>query len=164
MIDVKRVRADEGQILKQLRLRALGDDPQLLAARMPEVAMRPNDYWEELAATGATSEVSITFIAEFEGRPVGTLGVRLLDVGTAELVSPWVEPLARRRGTGPSLIDAAVHWARERGCSALEAWVRAETEDARETYASYGFVDVDHVSGEAATSAARVRMRLAIAD
>lgn len=161
MIDVRRLRSDEGQILKQLRLRALTEDPDSFAERMPEVAMRPNDYWEDLAAEVAVSDERITYLAEFEGRPVGMLGAQVVDSTTVELKSMWTEPLVRRRGAGRRLLDAATGWAREAGRTEAVLWVLAANDGAQRMYERYGFAVVGGVVRPAAAARGdEARMRL----
>jgi GNAT superfamily N-acetyltransferase len=65
------------------------------------------------------------FVGEFEGALVGLLGVSLTEPVAARVAGLieccYVEPDARGVGVGSSLMEAAVAWGHEQGCTDLDA-------------------------------------------
>lgn len=115
MTQVRRVRADEWQALRDLRLRALAGAPRAFSTTLADASARSEEQWRELATRGARGELWQTFVAD-EGRALVGMASGAIDDGAAyaELIQMWVEPSARRRGVGRRLVEAVLAWARER--------------------------------------------------
>ena len=91
---IRRVRSDEGPVLKAVRLKALADSPSAFGSSYPAEADQPDEYWEGRAVLGAAGKSSVTYFAVIAGSVVGVvrasrpdaarLSVELgLDVGVA---------------------------------------------------------------------------------
>lgn len=144
-VTVRRVRADEGPRLKQVRLAALADTPEAFSARHADEAAFDDAVWDERAARGAADDTgSATFLLEAapEGPPLGiAVGHRPgPDPSRVELVSMWVDPGARRGGGGAGLVEAVAAWAAATGASALDLWVMRGNGGAQAFYERIGFV------------------------
>lgn len=138
---IRRIRADEGQQLKGLRLGALADAPDAFAIPYAVEAAMPDDWWEGLAARRSSGTDDATFVAEVDGRVVALAGIfrdgkRDDD---AELVSMWTAPEARRQGIARAMIVTATAWAHESGARQLHLWVTVGNDPARLLYESAGF-------------------------
>lgn len=97
------------------------------------------EYSEE-KLRGALTKTDLFLVAEEEGAIAGLLMVvvpRWTDAG--EITDLAVDRVARRRGAGRALVDAAMRWARERSLRALWVEPRADNADAIEFYLKLGF-------------------------
>lgn len=107
---VRRVRADDWEALKALRLRALRTDPQAFGGTLAEEEALPASRWSERARQAATSPVSGQWIAEdAAGGLVGSCVLTELE-GRVHVFAMWVDPSVRGRGVGGRLLDAALAW------------------------------------------------------
>lgn len=94
--------------------------------------------WDELGYHADLRDVEATyaafFVAELEGRIVGTAG--LSEHGSLERF--YVLPDARGAGIGSALLTAAADESRRRGHRHLEIWSDKRFEDAHRLYVSHG--------------------------
>ena len=94
---VRRLGAGEADLLRDLRLRALGDAPMAFGSTLAREEAFTSDVWETRAAAGAAGDVQVVFVAEPEaGLAMGRLEDD--DPTTAGLYSMWVAPHARGEG------------------------------------------------------------------
>lgn len=138
---VRRVRADEGPLLRSVRLAALADSPLAFGSSYAAEADQPDDHWTDRAMRGAGGERSATFFAVVDGSVVGVVsGYRPDPAGRlVELVSMWVSPAHRRAGIAAELVTAVVGWAHQSGMVAVELWVTRGNEAAVRLYEAAGF-------------------------
>jgi RimJ/RimL family protein N-acetyltransferase len=134
-IEVRRVRAGEGERLRELRLRALRDSPHAFYSSLDEEEAKPLDAWKRHTASLAESEDEAMFVAVEHGDWVGMAGGfrHPLKPSTVTAWAGWVHPRARSRGLGLDLVEAVSHWARTMGASRLETAV-AESNDAAQAF------------------------------
>lgn len=142
MITVRRIRSDDVERYRSIRLAALLDSPSAFARTHAEEAVQSDEEWEFRTKRGAEGEQSATFFAEFDGEIVGLVGGYRPEPGLVELVSMWVAPRGRRNGTGVSLVDAVVEWA---GGDPVELWVTRGNDPAIALYERCGFRPTDEV-------------------
>ncbi|WP_432499222.1 GNAT family N-acetyltransferase [Kineococcus gypseus] len=93
---------------------------------------------EDLAAPGGAF-----WVARRGGRPVGCVGVRLLDGGDAEVKRLYVDPAARGLGLAHRLMTTAEDWARERRAPRLVLDTHAALTAALRLYEREGFAQVE---------------------
>lgn len=84
-------------------------------------------------------DVPLNLIAELDGRPAGMAGATAPEAGTTELISMWVAPFARGRGTGDALVRAVQEWAAEVGAHAVVLDVFETNVHAAALYRRNGF-------------------------
>jgi GNAT superfamily N-acetyltransferase len=137
-IDVRRVRPEEADLLRAVRLRALADAPEAFTARLADEAAQPPSFWEARARRGADGPDGASFLGFCDGAAAGIVGA-FRRGGVAELVSMWVAPEARGAGLARALVAAAVAWARASGIASLELWVTSGNADADAFYERLGF-------------------------
>ncbi|MFF3844166.1 GNAT family N-acetyltransferase [Streptomyces sp. NPDC002328] len=80
-------------------------------------------------------------VARYEGAPVGSAGVRLLDPATAELKRVFLLPEARGRGGAALLVAAAEDAARALGAARMVLDTRGDLIEARTLYARLGYTE-----------------------
>ena len=91
------------------------------------------------------------WIAEIDGLLAGSVFLTDEGDGTARLarlrpgtrVLVYVEPFARRRGIGETLVETCIGFARETGYARLTLWTHTVLESARRIYARHGFTCVE---------------------
>ena len=140
-MDVRRVVAGEGARLRELRLRALREDPYAFSASFERARHYPLDTWNELAAPSASGEAAVVVVAVRGAAWLGLAGGYLRDDNrrVAGLWGMWVAPSARGRGFGRQLVEAIAEWARTRSASRLELSVSERAETAAALYRQLGF-------------------------
>lgn len=83
------------------------------------------------------------WIAEIDGLLAGSVFLTDEGDGTARLRLLYVEPFARRRGVGETLVETCIGFARETGYARLTLWTHTVLESARRIYARHGFTCVE---------------------
>lgn len=136
---LRAVTADDWQEWRPVRLAALGDAPDAFGSRLADWSDAPEDRWRDrLSIPGA-----LDLLAVQDGHPVGMAsGVPDQD-DRAELISMWVDPVARGRGVADVLIAEVVRWAAAAGRGVLTLSVMPDNDRARRTYERLGFVVTD---------------------
>lgn len=131
---IRPLRADEVEPLRELRLRALREDPGAFAETFEQARARPRDDWASWAA-----DDSRVVVAAVDGeRWVGMVaGHRRED--SVWLSALWVDPAARGAGLGLRLIEAAADWAREQAAATIELSVTTNNPGAAAVYVRAGF-------------------------
>jgi GNAT superfamily N-acetyltransferase len=137
-VDVRAVRPDEWQALRDLRLRALTEDATAFGETLEKARAFDDERWRRYAGGGPGD---IAFAATADGRFVGMSWGRALGDGDAGLYGMWVAPEARRRGVGRRLVQSVLDWARTQGVRRVVLDVAEERAPARALYAACGFVE-----------------------
>lgn len=162
-VDIRRIRADDGPLLRELRLRSLADAPEAFGQPLEDVRRRPAGDWDTQAGRASRGPERTWLLAEREGEAVGLVQGRRRRPGTLLLFSMWVDPAVRRLGVGRILVDVLEEWARTWDAERTVLWVFAANESAIAFYRVLGFQVI--VGGPDADSGARFRalaMRRAI--
>jgi GNAT superfamily N-acetyltransferase len=144
-IEIRRIRSDEGEQLRDVRLRALQDAPGAFSSTFQESRKLPVREWADRANTQSSGRQQATFVAEMPGTGPRFLGLARgaqLDrrPGSVELTSMWVDPRCRGVGLGARLVQAVVDWARAGGALQVELWVVEDNDPAIALYRRGGFV------------------------
>ena len=142
-MEIRRVRPDEWQALKALRLRALASDPDAFGGRLEDAIEHDDDLWRKRAAAGPAD--ATTFVAEAaDGTLVGmAVGAPAPDhPDAAGLFGMWVAPNARGQGIGGALVDAVVGWAASVGYELIGLGVTTTNTAAIAFYERKGFADL----------------------
>ncbi|MEO8334889.1 MAG: GNAT family N-acetyltransferase [bacterium] len=144
MPSVRRLRAEEWRLYRELRLAALRDSPNAFGSTLAREEAFPDAQWSERLGKAATSRLDHPLVAEVTGHAVGLAWARIEadDPGTATLYQVWVQPEARRHGVGQRLLDTAIAWAREEGAGSMELGVTIAPGSALEFYRRAGFTEV----------------------
>ena len=137
-ITIRRIRPDEGLVLRELRLRSLADSPDAFGQSHAEAGARPAADWHRNARQSSHGDGRIWLVAERDG-PIGLVQGRKRRPATLLLFSMWVEPQARRHGVGRMLIEALETWANRWGAQETILWVFGGNAPAIRFYRNLGF-------------------------
>ena len=132
----ERLRPDDWERYRAVRLRGLEDAPDAFWMTYAEEVGFDEQRWRERLDSGATfivvqeeRDVGVVTGAEYEGRD-----------GCAGLFGMWVAPEARGTGASIRLIGEVVIWAREEGYERLLLDVADENHAAIKLYERVGFL------------------------
>lgn len=162
-VSIRRIRPEDGRLLRDLRLRSIADAPDAFGQPLDEARRRPQRDWDRNARQSSHGDNRIWLIAESGKRSLGLVQGRKRRPRTLLLFSMWVDPDARRVGVGRQLIDRLEDWASGWGATETVLWVLAVNEPAVKFYRDLGFEVVR--AGQDAESGARfaaLAMRRAI--
>ena len=144
-VTVRRVRVDEGPVLKAIRLAALLESPSAFGSTHAAEVDRPDDHWTSRASLGAAGRQSAIYLAIADQSVVGIAGGYRPDPAgsSIELVSIWVSPTQRRSGIAAKLVQAVIDWASEINATSVELWVTRGDDAAVTLYEAAGFRPTD---------------------
>jgi len=140
-MEIRRVRANEWEALRELRLQALGTDPDAFGDTMERASADDDEAWRRRA----DRPDGVTFVAVADdGRFLGMAGGGPAPdrPDAAGVYGMWVAPEARGRGLGAALLAAVEGWARETGYVLIGLGVTTTNEPAIRLYASRGYADI----------------------
>lgn len=157
MIEVRAIHADEGHLLRAVRLAALSSAPGAFLETYDEVAADDEETWAARAAASTGDGDQLILLALDGDEPVGMAGIAR-DIGQrrrhrATLWGVWLQADQRGRGIGRRLVQGALDWARERDVRAVYLEVVENEDPSWSLYGRLGFVrrEVDpfgaHVDG-----------------
>lgn len=134
-MEVRRLEAGEGDLIRELRLRALQEAPYAFSSSFERERDRSAEDWEDIART------AVVFVAVEDDEWLGMVGAYVPDDApeAVGIWGTWVAPPARGRGLGRLLMAAAIDWARDRGASRVDLSVTDQAEAARLLYERLGF-------------------------
>jgi ribosomal protein S18 acetylase RimI-like enzyme len=136
-VRLRRLEPTEVEPLRELRLRALRQNPEAFAETYEEARDRPLQDW----ASWAADESRVIVVAIDGERWVGMVACRRLEPDSSWLTALWVDPAVRGKGLGARLIDAAAEWATEQGAAAVELSVTTNNQAAATLYTRAGFAE-----------------------
>ena len=152
-LSVRRVREDEWELVRSLRLESTADPDAAIAflESHDEVAARTEEYWRGRTETVATSEIAAQFVVEADDEPVGSLSVlvratgqsddsgKIVDDRRAFVVGVWVRPSQRGTGAVDLLLAAAAAWTASLGLDQVYLDVHRDNHRAQGAYRRVGF-------------------------
>jgi ribosomal protein S18 acetylase RimI-like enzyme len=143
MARIRLIGDEDWTVFREIRLRSLLDSPDAFGSTYAEESSASEDAWRDWAAGRWQSGTAAVFLAEDEGRAVGTAtgAAYYAAPGEAHVYAMWVSPDARGAGVGRALLEAVAGWARGRGCDRIVLRVTETNERARRFYAAYGFAE-----------------------
>jgi ribosomal protein S18 acetylase RimI-like enzyme len=135
-VRVRRLRPDDIDILRDVRLRALRDAPDAFWTTYDQEAAYGADDWRRWLIAAAL------FVAEDgAGVPAGLVGgvADPGNPGVALLLSMWVDPEHRGAGLADQLVAVVTAWAESEGRPTVRLHVAEHNERARRCYQRLGF-------------------------
>lgn len=145
-LTVRRIAADQGATLRELRTAALREAPYAFDETLEEALDEKTETFDVVAARHAASEVCASFILYTEGHPAGSIGAYFDDAHKAFVYALWVAPAVRHLRGGELLVNTASEWLAERGADEVHAWITDANRNAMRFYERLGFGPTgDHV-------------------
>ena len=140
---VGRIGLSDVEAFRELRLRALRDDPKAFGSTHENETQRSLAEWRARVEDSTAGDSAFLALATVDGVAVGMVGGyepadRPAD---REVVSMWVGPAWRGTGLGRSLIEAVEAWAAAAGAVHLTLWVVASNTPAVNLYHRAGFAE-----------------------
>jgi ribosomal protein S18 acetylase RimI-like enzyme len=150
-MNIRRVKQDDGLLLREVAIRMYSDSPDAFSETLTEAKQRTAEEWDSRAKWLADSPDVIGLIAYDDDWPcgfvmglVGSFINGSMDWECRESVTiarTWVDPKARRKSIGKALTDTVKDWACEKGVKRLELQVTENNEAAKSFYEHLGFKD-----------------------
>lgn len=137
---VRRIRPDEGDVFRTIRLRALAEDPKAFGAALGAEEAFESEAWTARAAEASGGANTAVFFAEFENRIEAMVGVYANDCGCTTLWGMWVAPGLRGAGVATLLVDAIEVWALEHSFDSVELCYLGGNDAAGRLYSRLGYV------------------------
>jgi GNAT superfamily N-acetyltransferase len=140
-VKVRAARSAEWERARDLRLRALTDDPDAFGSTLERELESAEPEWRAWI-DGWEGSTNRFIVGETRDGWVGmAVGSRSADEPDAHLYGMWVDPAWRGRGVGGSLVHAVVDWARSWGARAVLLGVTERNDGAARFYERLGFED-----------------------
>jgi GNAT superfamily N-acetyltransferase len=142
-VEIRRIGADEGPLLMQVRLLSLLDAPYAFASTYTDSVQQPSEHWDSRARTAAAGGARAIYLALAPDGPVGIAGAYQPEAAPEDrrVYGVWVEPLLRGQGLGRRLVETIVDWAVSVGADTTSLWVSEANTPALALYESMGFED-----------------------
>ena len=142
-ITIRLIQLDDASALLQLRLEALKDSPEAYGEDYDYVASQPYSVWTDLVAHSLGDGDRAIFVADFQGRLVGMVGVNRSPMkNTRHSGSVWgvyVQLDLRGQGIAADLVRACLDWGRGKGLVTLRLGVITANPAAIHCYEKCGF-------------------------
>jgi ribosomal protein S18 acetylase RimI-like enzyme len=134
-MEIRRIKANEWEVFKSLRLTALQQDGNQFGQSYEQVKDYSDDRWKEETKKAAESADFFLVLAFEVDKPIGITGcVRTPDFG--KIFTVWVGPAYRGKGIGRLLISTIMAIAR---CELYKLMVVQDNLPAIKTYENLGF-------------------------
>lgn len=127
-----RVAAQDWQRLRDVRLAALADSPEMFGSTLAKELAFDEEEWSRRAARPATQ------VAARDGRDIGMAGVYEFDAGWC-VMGMWIVPADRGTGVVEALVLACESVAREEGATTVALWVMEDNPRGQGAYIRLGY-------------------------
>jgi ribosomal protein S18 acetylase RimI-like enzyme len=136
---IRQIGEDDWQRLREVRLRALEQDPAAFLDTHANALTFPEEHWRT-RATPTDDQASFAF--ELDGHFDGLVACFVADdPASVFLVAMWVTPELRGSGAARGLVEAVLDWARGRGAARVCLSVEGDNDRAAGLYEKCGFVE-----------------------
>ncbi len=138
-ITIRSLCADEGMLLKRLRLGALKDSPDSFSPTFEETRQHDDEYWLRAAERIAESRGFDILIAEGDGPAMGLVSGQVDKEKVGHIGAMWVAPEGRRKGAGRKLLDGVMGFLMANHCNIIKLTVTETNDAAISVYKRAGF-------------------------
>ncbi|MET8757178.1 GNAT family N-acetyltransferase [Lentzea sp. NPDC004782] len=134
-MQIHQVTPDEWRLWRDIRLEALGSDPEEFGSTLAREQEFGEDEWRARAAEGLK-------LVALDPGPAGLVAATGEPDGLY-LYSMWVRESHRGRGLGEALVSAVLTWAAGEGWKLVRLRVWEDNLPARRLYKRLGFIESD---------------------
>ncbi len=140
-MEIKTLQSDDWEAMKDLRLKALKENPEAFARTYEEEVVFPDDIWKSRTASASEGKERICYLCFDGNHAVGIAGSskHKQKAGVSVVNGVWVDPICRGTGAAISLMDSLASWATSIGMQTMEGYVTRNNERALAFYRKYGF-------------------------
>ena len=140
-IDIITLPPDDWQVFRRIRLESLLDSPQAYTSTYTGMVDRPESFWRGRLEDARQAEQSWMLFARAGGEVVGMTGAfrDAENPALATVVSVYVTPSARGRGTAAMLMTAILAALKEKGVQTARLNVTLGQDAALRLYQRHGF-------------------------
>lgn len=144
---VRRLKQNEGEIYRSLRLESLVDSPEAFASTLESALERSFESWTEQANSTASGSQRNTVLGFYGDVPVGLAALYQAPdtADTAHLIQVWVHPDHRGTELATNLICQLIMWAKDCSYRQIIAEVNVENTRAINFYQKQGFQVVEEI-------------------
>jgi ribosomal protein S18 acetylase RimI-like enzyme len=140
-IVLKEFQPSQWQAYRDLRRRALADAPDAFGSTLEQSLKISDAAWQQrLIDIQPRKDLPLYASAAQEMAGMSWANIQPENPRQAHLFQMWVAPEFRRSGAARMLLERAVNWTREQGCTELLLSVTEGNSGARALYESAGFV------------------------
>jgi ribosomal protein S18 acetylase RimI-like enzyme len=139
MINIRSIAADEGLLLRKLRLGALKDSPDSFSPLYENYVDRDDSYWISLAERTAATENFRFFFAERGDTPCGLVSGYADADSVGHIGAMWASPDVRGTGVGKALLNHVLGYLEDQGCQTIKLTVTETNQTAISLYTGLGF-------------------------
>jgi ribosomal protein S18 acetylase RimI-like enzyme len=136
-VQIRRVLEDDWQTVRDIRLRALREDPEVFGSSLAREELFAEPHWRMRLRSAAT------WVVVEDGVPRGLVGM-IQEPGSPtsdrHIVQLWVAPESRRRGMAWGLLDTVREAARAEGATTVSLWVVDGNHAAGDLFVRAGYV------------------------
>ncbi len=145
-INIIELQDHEGDLCKELRLRALKDSPESFGESFSEANGRSQEYWQKMTKSLTPPGKNRMFIAIDQDAHYGSAFFLLDkdDEKAARVGGMWVDSAFRRKGIGQALLSRIFTWARTNQFEKLKLWVEATPTEVKLFYQKSGFIETEN--------------------
>jgi len=140
LITIEPITSRNVAVFKEIRLRALREDPHAFGSTFAHESQFDEAEWLRRVERW-NGERGAGFLAVDDATPCGIAGSLLdeSDATRAQLVSMWTAPTHRQHGVGRLLVNEVLNWARTRNIRTMLLMVVSNNDSAIRFYERLGF-------------------------
>ena len=135
---IRKIEAADWELLRDVRLRALTEDPDAFAATHAQESRFSDEQWQGRAAQSNGASFVVDGAEGPEGLVTGFVDD---DPATVFLVGMWLAPALRGTGVAGELVSHVVEWARTSGAMRVSLSVEGHNQRAARLYERFGFTE-----------------------
>jgi len=140
---IRQLAASEWKLLREVRLRGLGEDPEWFEMTVARAREFPDQHWKDTAELYGCALTAARFLAEDPAGAVAGLASAQFDhsgdPSKVYLGWIWIAHESRGKGLGRALVEGVGTWARSRGATLLFAFTSERNVAGRALFTSSGF-------------------------